>query len=73
MEDIALAVLSLRDSAPSSRRRKPSRSQQDMDLMTLTRLDSIREQIAGRSRERFDQVFGPAFRRNSAGRKRNMV
>lgn len=74
VEDIALAVLEPTGQCSVIKKKEAQPvTIQDMDLMTLTRLDSIREQIAGRSRERFDQVFGPAFRRSSAGRKRNMV
>ncbi|MGI6666257.1 MAG: DUF421 domain-containing protein [Bacillota bacterium] len=74
IEDIALAVLEPTGQCSVIKKKESQPvTLKDMDLMTLTRMDAIREQVAGRGKERLADVIQAVSRRSSSGRKRNMV
>jgi uncharacterized membrane protein YcaP (DUF421 family) len=74
LEDIALAVLEPTGQCSVIKKKESQPvTLKDMDLMTLTRMDAIREQVAGRGKERLADVIQAVSRRSSSGRKRNMV
>lgn len=74
VEDIALAVLEPTGQCSVIKKKEAQPvTLKDMDVMTLTRIDAIREQAANRGRERFADIFRAASRRSQAQRKRNLI
>lgn len=74
VEDIALAVLEPTGQCSVIKKKEAQPvTPKDMDVMTLTGIDAIREQVVSRGRERFADVFRSASRRSLVQRKRNPI
>lgn len=74
IEDIALAMLEPTGQCSVIKKKESQPvTVKDMDLMTLTRLDTIRTQTLNRTKDRFRDIYDSAPRRSSSHRNRNML
>lgn len=74
MEDIALAVLEPTGEVSVIKKKEAQPvTLRDMDLMTLSRIDTIRRQSQERLKERYTDVRGYAYKRSSSPGKRTIV
>jgi len=74
IEDIALAVLEPTGQCSVIKKKEAQPvTLKDLNVLTLTGLDAIREQVSSRGRERFTDVSMLAARRSLAQRGRNRV
>jgi len=74
IEDIALAVLEPTGQCSVIKKKEAQPvTPKDLDVMTLTGIDAIREQVVSRGRGRFADIIASATRRSLAHRKRNPI
>lgn len=74
IEDIALAVLEPTGQCSVIKKKESQPvTVKDMDLLTLSRLDTIRSQAVNRNRERYRDVYERAPRRSISPKGRNLI